>query len=79
MKVDALTDSGVNIVLHAWVKTPNYADVRSELTEAVRMRSMGKGLGISFPQRNLHVFHHNADGTPLGEIAAKSLDDVGER
>ena len=78
VRVDSLGESSVNLVLQAWVATTDVAEVRSELTEAVRCDIIDGGLSIPFPQRDLHVYHHNADGTPLADIVRKSVVDDGD-
>ncbi len=50
-----LGDNSVNLVLRAWVRTPDFAVARSELIEAVH-RELGKaGIGIPYPQREVHL------------------------
>ena len=78
VKVDALAESSVNLVLHAWVATPDYAEARSQLTEAVRIEVIGHGLNIPYPQRDLHVYHHNADGAPLLDVVTRAVADDGD-
>lgn len=79
VKVDALAESSVNLILQAWVATPNYLEARNQLIESVRTEIIGNGLNIPYPQRDLHVYHHNADGTPLLEIVTKSVADDGDQ
>ncbi|KAA2285938.1 mechanosensitive ion channel family protein [Arenimonas fontis] len=56
--VDSLGDSAINLVLRAWVNTPDFAPTRSALLEGIH-REFGKaGVSIPFPQRDLHVYHH---------------------
>lgn len=53
--VTALADSSVNLVLRAWVETPDYAPTRSDLVEAVHRELTAAGIGIPFPQREVHL------------------------
>ena len=76
--VTALAESSVNLELRAWVKTGDLQSTKSELTEAVRNEVMGRGLNIPYPQRDLRVYHHDADGRPLGELLVKSVADEGD-
>jgi hypothetical protein len=34
-------------------------------------------MSLPSAQRDLHVYHHNADGTPLTEIMTRSVADDG--
>jgi small-conductance mechanosensitive channel len=72
--VTGLGESSVDLVLRAWVQTPDYITTQSELTEALRNRFAEAGLSIPYPQRDLHVYHHDADGRPLEQITA-AVDD----
>lgn len=78
VQVTQLAESSVNLTLFAWVATADFGSVKSELTEAVRTEIIGHGLNIPYPQRDLHVYHHNADGTPLSDIVYKSVADDGD-
>lgn len=50
-----LGDNSVGLSLRAWVKTPDFAPTRSDLVEAVH-RELGRaGIGIPYPQRDVHV------------------------
>lgn len=78
VQVSRLSESSVDLTLYAWVKTKDFGNARSLLTEAVRTQIIGNGLSIPYPQRDLHVYHHNADGTPLTEIITRSVADDGD-
>lgn len=53
--VNGLGDSSVDLVLRAWIATPDFVTTRSELTEAVHREFGRAGINIPFPQRDLHV------------------------
>lgn len=72
--VTGLGESSVDLVLRAWVKTPDFVATRSELTEAIHRDFAQAGVSIPFPQRDLHVYHHDADGRPLAQVTA-AVDD----
>jgi len=55
--VSELADSSVNFVVRAWVKTPDYWDVKFGLTETVKLRFDAEGISIPFPQQDVH--HYN--------------------
>ena len=78
VQVTRLSESSVDLTLFAWTKTKDFGEARSELTEAVRTRILDAGLSIPYPQRNLHVYHHDADGRPLHELLMRSVGDDGD-
>ncbi len=78
VQVSRLSESSVDLTLFAWAKTKDFGDARSQVTEAVRTQIIGNGLSLPYPQRDLHVYHHNADGTPLTEIITRSVADDGD-
>ena len=79
VQVTRLSESSVDLTLFAWTKTKDFGDTRSQLTEAVRTQIIGNGLNIPYPQRDLHVYHYNSDGTPLTEIITRSVADDGDK
>jgi len=68
--VDALADSSVNLVLRAWVNTPDFAQTRSDLLEVVHRGLPEAGFNIPFPQTDMHLY--------LSEPAAKLLQRDGQ-
>ena len=76
--VSKLSESSVDLILLAWTKTKDFGETKSDLTEAVRTEIIGQGLNIPYPQRDLHVYHHNGDGAPLGDIVTKGVVDDGD-
>ena len=76
--VSKLSESSVDLILLAWTRTKDFGETRSDLTEAVRTEIIGSGLNIPYPQRDLHVYHHNGDGTPLTDIITKGVADDGD-
>jgi small conductance mechanosensitive channel len=55
--VSELADSSVNFVVRAWVNTPDYWDVKFNLTETIKLRFDEEGISIPFPQQDVH--HYN--------------------
>src|SRR3546814_818370 len=53
--VTALGDNSVNLSLRAWVETADYALTRSDLVEATHRELGAAGIGIPYPQRDVHV------------------------
>jgi small conductance mechanosensitive channel len=56
VKVVALADSSVNLVVRPWCKTEDYWDVYFDLTEQIKKACDANGLNIPFPQRDVHLF-----------------------
>lgn len=79
--VAGLGESSVDLVLRAWVDTPDFVATRSDLTEAVH-RSFGEnGISIPFPQRDLHIYHHDGEGKllPLGQVVTLAESEASPR
>jgi small-conductance mechanosensitive channel len=76
--VTGLGESSVNLELRVWAKTGDVLHTRSDLNEAVRNDIIGRGLSIPYPQRDLHVYHHDADGRPLSDVLLNSVADDGD-
>ena len=75
VQVTRLAERSVDVTLYAWTKTKDFGEARSQLTEGVRSAILGNGLSLPSAQRDLHVYHHNADGTPLTDIVSKAIAD----
>ena len=78
VQVSNLGESSVGLKLFAHATNADFGDAQSQLIETVRNELIGNGLSIPYPQRDLHVYHHNADGTPLIEISGHSVADDGD-
>jgi hypothetical protein len=48
------------VVERMWAKTPNYRGVHCDATEAVEVRLGAAGLGIPYPQRDVHIYERKA-------------------
>lgn len=57
--VSELADSSVNLVVRPWVKSADYWDVYFGLTERIKVRFDEEGIGIPYPQMDLHVASAN--------------------
>lgn len=53
--VHELADSSVNFTVRVWCKTPDYWDVYWYINENVKKTFDSQGVGIPFPQMDLHV------------------------
>ena len=72
-------ESSLNFTLLAWVPT---IDVGLQAQNALRVAILRKletaGIAIPFPQRDLHVYHRDADGRPLSELLLRGVADDGD-
>ena len=55
-----LADSSVNFNVRPWVKTDDYWGVRAEVLEQVKLTLDEKGIGIPFPQMDVHVIKESS-------------------
>lgn len=78
VRVVNLGDSGVDLVLQVFARNDDYLEARSRLVEAVRNTLIEHGLHIPYPQRDLHVYHRDADGRPLSELLLRGVADDGD-
>ena len=53
--VEELGDSAVVLALRVWTATPEYWNVRRDLTKRGKAELEAAGLSIPFPQRDVHV------------------------
>ena len=79
VRVVNLGESSVDLVLHAFANNADFVEARSRVIEAVRNELIGHGLNIPYPQRDLHVYHRDADGRPIADILLRSVADDGDR
>jgi small conductance mechanosensitive channel len=56
--VGELADNSVNFVVRVWVKSGDYWGVFFDTTEAVKIRFDEEGIGIPYPQRDVHMYEH---------------------
>jgi small conductance mechanosensitive channel len=54
--VSELADSSVNFVVRPWVKSDDYWAVYFDTTENMKRRLDAEGIGIPFPQRDVHMY-----------------------
>lgn len=59
IQVTALADSSVNFIVRPWVNTADYWTVLWDMNAEVKRRFDKEGIGIPFPQMDVHV--HKAD------------------
>lgn len=58
--VKELGDSSVNFVVRAWVNASDYWPLYFAMQEKVKIRFDQDGISIPFPQRDVHLYQHNA-------------------
>lgn len=56
VRLHELADSSVNFVVRPWAQTPDFWDVYWDVTEEVKTRFDAAGIGIPFPQRDVHLY-----------------------
>lgn len=78
VRVVNLGESSVDLVLQAFARNDDYIEARSNVTEAVRNQLIEHGLNIPYPQRDLHVYHRDADGRPIADILLRGIADDGD-
>ena len=55
-----LADSSVNFVVRPWAKASDYWGVYMDAHEAIKKAFDAQGISIPFPQRDVHVYQHQA-------------------
>ncbi len=78
VQVTNLGESSVDLMLFGYANNGDFGNAKSTVIEAIRNQLLEKGLSIPYPQRDLHVYHHDADGKPLSELLARSVADDGD-
>ena len=58
--VSELADNSVNLVVRVWTNTADFWTVHFGLTESIKTRFDAEGIGIPYPQRDVHVYEHKA-------------------
>lgn len=53
--VAELADNSVNLVVRVWTKSGDYWGVKFAMTETIKNRFDAEGIGIPFPQRDIHI------------------------
>jgi len=78
VRVVNLGESSVDLVLQAYASNDDFVEARSRVFEAVHDRLVEHGLTIPYPRRDLHVYHHDADGRPLSDLMLRGIADDGD-
>jgi small conductance mechanosensitive channel len=56
IRLSALADSSVNFICRPWSRPDDYWDVYWDITRTVKKRFDAAGIGIPFPQRDVHLY-----------------------
>ncbi|MCC4586363.1 mechanosensitive ion channel family protein [Xanthomonas melonis] len=78
VQVTNLGESTVDLMLFAYATNGNFGAAKSTTLEQIRTQLLENGLHIPYPQRDLHVYHHDADGKPLSDLLLKGITDDGD-
>jgi len=61
IKVHTLADSSVNFICRPWTKSGDYWDVYWDITSEVKKRFDAEGVGIPYPQQDVHLYVKDAE------------------
>ena len=61
--VSELGASSVDLVVRPWCRTPDYWNVRFELTQTIKQRFDDEGISFPFPQQDVHMHQVVDDGS----------------
>ncbi len=78
VQVTNLGESTVDLMLFAYASNGNFGAAKSTTLEQIRDQLLENGLSIPYPQRDLHVYHQDADGKPIAELLRKGVTDDGD-
>ncbi len=59
--VGELADNSVNFFVRVWVESGDYWNVYFDANETVKLRLDEAGIGIPYPQRDVHLYDHSAE------------------
>ena len=59
--VGELADNSVNFVVRLWVNSGDYWGVTFDMNETIKTRMDEAGIGIPYPQRDIHLYQHNVE------------------
>ena len=72
IKMSSLGESSVKFICRPWTASGDYWAVYWDVTEAVKKRFDAEGIGIPYPQRDVHLY---VQDTPLMRAMAESGSD----
>lgn len=65
VSVNELADSSVNFIVRPWVNSEDYWPLYWEMLEKIKIRLDENGIGIPFPQMDVHLHQNGSDQGPL--------------
>jgi len=71
IRMHALADSSVNFIARPWARTADYWEVYWDVTKAVKRRFDEAGIGIPFPQRDVHLYIEGGDSTAAAALLSR--------
>ncbi len=63
VRLSQLADSSVNFICRPWARPADYWDVHWDVTREVKKRFDAEGIGIPFPQRDVHLYIEKGEVT----------------
>ncbi len=78
IRMHALADSSVNFIARPWALTTDYWDVYWDVTRAVKQRFDAAGIGIPFPQRDVHLYIAGGDGKAAASLLSRDKSSTQE-
>jgi small conductance mechanosensitive channel len=77
IELSALGESSVNFIARPWAKTEDYWQVFWDVTKAVKQRFDAEGIGIPFPQRDVHLYLEGPAGAAVaGKLTGEAKDEA---
>jgi small conductance mechanosensitive channel len=67
IRMNTLADSSVNFICRPWARTEDYWDVYWDVIKAVKLRFDAAGIGIPFPQRDVHLYVEDSNKNTLSQ------------
>ena len=77
IRLNTLADSSVNFVCRPWAKTADYWEVYWDITKGVKKRFDAEGIGIPFPQQDVHLYIADDASKERLRSFAKGVPDSG--
>ena len=65
VEVHVLNASSVDFVVRPWVSTPDFWATQWELNKQIKMELDKAGIGIPFPQRDVHLYIEDGQTLPI--------------
>ena len=78
IRMNTLADSSVNFICRPWSRTEDYWAVYWDVTKEVKKRFDAAGIGIPYPQRDVHLYlEESAAAKALSGVRARPRTDEG--